>query len=199
MSDEEVTSDGEAGSAADGESAGAVTTLLRWWVHYPAVILITIFAFLWDPFGWETETANLSNDLVQRPVIGPLIYTGRSKGFRQNRAKSTVVLFSDSDLKAYDTDWPMPLWVHAEILERILAHKPKGVFVDFVFYDKRDGDGAEELRDIIKTYKKKSIPLWFARAEGPGIDRPIRKDLWGSTQGSDDVVRPKLVSVVWAG
>jgi hypothetical protein len=137
--------------------------------HYAAYIGIALFLVWWDPFQWNEASSNASHDLANRVLIGPLYPT-------KQRDQITVVLFNEATLEHLEATWPVALGRHADILRNIREMGPRAVMVDFIFPDRRDDPSVEQLRDEIQAYQGAGIPLYFARAEGAGLDW-IRSDL----------------------
>lgn len=158
------------GSEQDEAKSGA-TGRLRWLVHYGAFVSIALFLILENPFQWEDITANASHDLFMRLVIGPL-YPGSKRGpdtptgHDDQPAEPTVVLFTEANLDQLGNTWPIPMRNHAEVLLAIHRHKPRAVFVDFVFTDARNDDNVDLLKQTIARYRASEIPLYFALADG---------------------------------
>lgn len=88
--------------------------------------------------------------------------------------------------------WPLSMSMHARLLDAILLYKPKAIFLDILFLDRRDDD-IEVLRDFLMrniertgwpdtdTAKKPGPHIYFARSAdqpGTGVDHVIRPDLY---------------------
>ena len=58
---------------------------------------------------------------------------------------TTVVLFREENLRALGTQYPVPYEVHALVLDALAAYRPRAVFVDFAFIDRRPEDSVEGL------------------------------------------------------
>ena len=78
-----------------------------------------------------------------------------------------VVLLGDQSLEYFETPWPMPLKVHAQILRSMLSYKPKAVLADFLFIDDRQehpgqsAEGVEYLQKVVDRYDRRNIPLYM--------------------------------------
>ena len=99
--------------------SGIVKTILT-------ILFLTIL-YGFDPFGLSSSTAYHSKTLFYQ-------WTAASYKGKDDDPVSVVMLRDES----YTGSWPASAIVHAEILEAILSYKPKAVFVDFAFIDKRD-------------------------------------------------------------
>jgi hypothetical protein len=85
------------------------------------------------------------------------------------RNETTVVLFREENLKDFGEIYPVSYKRHAEVLEALLAYKPRAVFVDFVFVDERkDVPGLLALQDAISAFAQCGIPLYLAVPPPPG-------------------------------
>lgn len=78
---------------------------------------------------------------------------------------TTVVLFREENLRALGTQYPVPYEVHAVVLEALAAYRPRAVFVDFAFIDRRPEDSVEGLARAICALQR-------AGRDGPG--EPVR-------------------------
>lgn len=144
--------------------------LLHLLVQYGIYVAVALFLVLVDPLRWKETTAELSQDLLYRTVIGPLYPT-------EQRDEITVVLFNEATLKYLGATWPVELGTHAEILMAIRDMGPRAIMVDFIFPDQRSDPSVERLRTVIREFKdSKNGQLYFARAEGVDLDW-IRADL----------------------
>jgi CHASE2 domain-containing sensor protein len=134
----------------------------------------------------------------------------------KDRDKTTVVLFREENLKNLKKDpkepdetYPVSYKRHAEVLEALLAYKPRAVFVDFMFIDKRTNDDITELGNAIckLTNADPPIPVYLAapplaenRAKGEphtktesaerSLTSKVRKELLACPSG----INPELVS-----
>jgi hypothetical protein len=145
--------------------------------HNFTYVFFALATVLIDPFNWTETTSKLSQDIVQRLLIGPTYST-------EHQDRTTVVLFRERTLielrknqNDKDIHWPVSLKWHAKVLENILAFGPDAVMVDFIFPDRRpDDQGVEAILKVNESYHDEGIPLIFARAQGPDVPW-IRSDL----------------------
>ena len=160
------TAEGENKEPEPQPGSGVLATQkpgLRKPFHYFSYAVIAALLVLVDPFQWKQVTSNASQDLAQRSLIGPLYPT-------DHRGRTTVVLMNEATLEHLDATWPTPLGTHARLLRIIRDMGPRAVMVDFVFPDERDDPTVAELRQEILAFEDEGIPLYFARAEGSGLD-----------------------------
>ena len=105
--------------------------------------------------------------------------------------EASVVLLTDDALKSEEENWPVSYEFHADVLSKILYHRPKGVVVDFGFIDQRDYFDIEPLFDIIDLYCEEEVPILFAGANSlPQVPLGVRADL---------AARAEIVSLVDPG
>ncbi|MCT6980877.1 hypothetical protein M1697_22615, partial [Salmonella enterica subsp. enterica serovar Oranienburg] len=68
--------------------------------------------------------------------------------------------------------WPMPYGEQSKLFKRLLAFKPKAVFVDLLYsHDHSFGDparGSQLLANVFERYQRQGIPLWLANT---GVER----------------------------
>jgi len=144
----------------------ALVEKLRERVPYWFVVLVLFgFAVLQialNPFGFSDLTQRYAQDVSNLLISGPHLYptTGRDQ--------VSVALIEEESLQTLQMPWPWNYSAHKQVLDAILAYKPKAVVVDFLFVDSRPDASLPELVDEIARYKKAGVPIYF---EG-GIDLP---------------------------
>ncbi len=79
----------------------------------------------------------------------------------RGQADTTVVLFTEENLRNLQESYPVPYERHAEVLEALAAYRPKSVFVDFAFVDERPG-GVERLREAICALSSAGTAVYLA-------------------------------------
>jgi hypothetical protein len=104
-----------------------------------------------DPFGMSSAADIQSEKLFSRFISGPNYPTGKDNP-AQN--KITVIL-----VDKYKYSWPPSYKKQAAWLSEILLHKPKAVFIDFVYDKKHEKDNG--LLELTDTIKKSSIPIYI--------------------------------------
>lgn len=136
------------------------------------IVLLALFAYACAhalkqvvvPYdGWTQSVINaVADNILDDEVVLP--------GASQVTLKDpvTVVLFGDGDLEKLGVAFPVPYETHAQILETILAYKPRAIFVDFVFLQQRRGDDAEALFDLICRTLEKQHPEVMIAIPEPG-------------------------------
>lgn len=97
----------------------------------------------------------------------------------------TVVTIDDGDLKEYGLGWPVALEFHQRLIKRIAgvppepdppdplypdstppppppAHKPKAIFLDLLFLDRRPPEQVAALKDAVCAAAARGVPLHYA-------------------------------------
>ena len=91
------------------------------------------------------------------------------------QADTTVVLFREENLQALDESYPVSYERHAEVLEALSVYRPRAVFVDFAFVDKRRREDVERLSEAICTLRDAGTKVFLAvpaPMTGSAPDRP---------------------------
>lgn len=104
-----------------------------------------------DPFGMSSATDIHSEKIYSRFISGPFYPTGKDNP-AQN--KITVIL-----VDKYKYSWPPSYKKQAAWLSEILLHKPKAVFIDFIYVKKHEND--KGLGELVKTIKESTIPIYI--------------------------------------
>src|ERR1700733_1984782 len=99
-------------------------------------VALVLFAFsvlqiALNPFGFSDLTQRYAQDVSNLLITGPYLYptTGRDQ--------ITVALIEEESLHTLQMPWPWNYSAHKQVLDAILAYKPKAVVVDFLFVDSR--------------------------------------------------------------
>jgi CHASE2 domain len=93
----------------------------------------------------------------QAIINGIVKYTYGTRG----QSETTVVLFREENLRALNESYPVSYQRHAEILEALSLHRPRAVFMDFVFNLDQRADAAL-LRDAICGLHDAGIRVYLA-------------------------------------
>jgi CHASE2 domain-containing sensor protein len=98
----------------------------------PAVRTLARFAALWIIGALLFVFHGISLHLTpwsQAIVNGIVKYGYPTRG----QADTTVILFTEENLKNLQESYPVRYERHAEVLEALAAYQPRAVFVDFAF------------------------------------------------------------------
>lgn len=156
----------------------------RYWL----ALLIVLLAIL-DPFGLASSSDKASAQWLNRMFASHYPNTGQQQ--------VAVVVIDDDYLMRNDTSWPMPYGEQSKLFKRLLAYKPKAVFVDFLYSHDHSLDdptrGSQLLANVFERYRRQGIPLWLANT---GM---VRGDAGQANTLAPfvEVSRPALVS--WEG
>lgn len=111
-----------------------------------------------DPFGISSSSSNASAQWLNRVFASSYKNTGQQQ--------IAVILIDDAYLMRNNTYWPMPYGEQSKLFKRLLAYKPKAVFVDFLYsHDHSVGDpaqGSQLLANVFERYRHQGIPLVLA-------------------------------------
>ena len=127
----------------------------RWQYFLGAVILL--LAVL-DPFGLSSSSNNASAQWLNRVF---------ASGYESHgQEKIAVIVIDDAYLMRNNTYWPMPYGEQSKLFKRLLAYKPKAVFVDLLYsHDHSQGEptqGSHLLANVFDRYRRQGIALLLA-------------------------------------
>lgn len=127
------------------------------WRQYALSVFILLLAVL-DPFGLSSSSNDASAQWLNRVFAG---------GYeRSGQEKIAVILIDDAYLMRNNTYWPLPYGEQSKLFKRLLAYKPKAVFVDLLYsHDHSQGDptqGSLLLANVFERYRHQGIPLLLA-------------------------------------
>ncbi|TYK58460.1 CHASE2 domain-containing protein [Pseudomonas synxantha] len=156
----------------------------RYWL----AALIVLLAIL-DPFGLASSSDKASAQWLNR------MFASHYPSLGQQRV--AVVLSDDAYLMRNNSSWPMPYGEQSKLFKRLLAYKPRAVFVDLLYsHDHSLGDparGSQLLANVFERYQRQGIPLWLANTGLTRAEAGQANTLAPFMQ----VSRPALV--VWEG
>ena len=142
------------------------------WFVAAVLMFFALLQILLNPFGFSDLAQRYSQDVSNLLITGPFLYptTGRDQ--------VSVALIEEDTLFNTKTPWPWSYGQHAQVLDAILAYKPKAVVVDFLFVDSRPDDTLPDLVRIMERYKKWGVPLYFeGGTDLPYGENPLRPEL----------------------
>ena len=108
------------------------------------------------------------NPWSQAIVNGIVKYVYKGDG----QADTTVVLFLEEHLAALGESYPVSYEGHAQVLEALSAYRPRAVFVDFAFLDKRSGQDVVRLNEAICGLQKSGTAVYLAAPPPPAGAAP---------------------------
>jgi len=125
----------------------------RYWLAAIIVLLAVL-----DPFGLASSSDKASAQWLNRMFA--------SHYSNEGQQRVAVVVIDDAYLMRNGTSWPMPYGEQSKLFKRLLAYKPKAVFVDLLYsHDHSFGDparGSQLLANVFERYQRQGIPLWLA-------------------------------------
>lgn len=124
-----------------------------------------------DPLG-ATSAANDQSEQLFNRIYGATWYRSQAQDL------VTVVLIDDDYVEALDGQWPVPFVDQALLLDQILQHGPRSVFVDLAYRHARGEPW--ELAELVKTIDDGSkgdaeasrvfVPHLMSRGDGSSRD-----------------------------
>ncbi|HJV28009.1 MAG TPA: CHASE2 domain-containing protein [Aromatoleum sp.] len=128
--------------------------------------VIWVGQFLFDSEYASRATARL---------VAPLLALGYGQG---SADKIGVVLVDEPSLAQSKATWPPKYGYHADQLEAIATYRPKAIFVDMLFVDRRADASIKRLAQTLCDIRSQGIPVFLARDMAPG-SIGIREELQG--------------------
>lgn len=100
------------------------------------------------------------------------------------RDSTAVVLIDDRALQRLRMDWPPAYWQYDVLLQRVLEHRPRAVYLDVLLVDKRDYDDsfASTYASLNEAVASSGIPVFF------GVAAPGQCSIFSAQGGVQDVV-----------
>lgn len=125
--------------------------------QYVLAVLVVLLAVL-DPFGLSTSSDEASAQWLNRVFASSYKSTGQQQ--------VVVVVIDDAYLQRNNTYWPMPYSEQSKLFKRLLAFKPKAVFVDLLYsHDHSQGDPNQDsqlLANVFERYQRQGVELLLA-------------------------------------
>jgi hypothetical protein len=134
-----------------------------YWFVVAWLLAFASFQIWMNPFGFSDLVQRYTQDISDLLITGPHLYPNTG------HEKISAAIIDEETLHATNMPWPWAYGKHAQVLDALLAYKPKAVIVDFLFVDNRSDDTLPDLIAEIRRYQKAKVPLYF---EG-GIDLPF--------------------------
>lgn len=105
------------------------------------LIGLSVLLNLADPFGATSALRHASQNAY---------FSIMSPAYGQRPSSSPLVLLAgDEDVANLQTTWPLPMSVHAEVLQELASSGARAILIDFVFWDERGAKEIESFRDAI--------------------------------------------------
>jgi hypothetical protein len=110
----------------------------------------------------------------------------------EGRDAITVITIDDADLEKRRLAWPVPLTEYKALIERLLRHEPKAIFLDIVFLDNRPSDETEGLARAACRAREQGVPVYLASLQGQ-VSRSSETErtlLWARTYAGQPCISP---------
>jgi CHASE2 domain-containing sensor protein len=125
--------------------------------QYLLAALVVLLAVL-DPFGLSTSSDEASAKWLNR------VFASNYKSAGQQQV--AVVVIDDAYLQRNNTYWPMPYSEQSKLFKRLLAFKPRAVFVDLLYSNDHSlGDPNQDsqlLANVFERYQRQGVALLLA-------------------------------------
>ncbi len=125
-----------------------------------AFLAVSAFLILvLDPFGLEGATDRQAGDVFSR-MMAP---------FHDSAGQDavSVVLIDEAFLEHINSGWPLSYRQQAGLVRDILRHKPKALFIDLLYTQRREDDGLDTYANLLAAYNsgaggRTQIPVLLA-------------------------------------
>lgn len=140
------------------------------------VFLLGLLMNWLEPFGLDNASKAQSQRITAR-VMAPFYGSDAQDHV-------AVVMIDDHTLAARDVGWPPQYTYYDELLRRILAQRPRAVYLDILMQQRRDYDDSyEDARlGIAEEIAAAGIPVYF------GVAAPGGRSIFSGAGGARDVV-----------
>ncbi|WP_156899764.1 CHASE2 domain-containing protein [Marinobacterium litorale] len=119
------------------------------------ILLVALFLLKFSPLGTSDRSDKYAQDLFNR-FLGDYIYPDTAQN------QSLVLLLTDQSLAKYQQGrWPADYTFHGRVLNNLLKHQPRSVFIDF-YWMNTSKPGADYLVRVLKRYKRSAVPVYVA-------------------------------------
>lgn len=140
-------------------------------------LILSLMIVRFDPFNLEQFTNSSINDFVQRAA---------APSIADFNVKSTLVTIDEISLETMGLHWPVAYAQYGAMLDLIAIYKPKAIFLDVVFLDKRNDPTFPILLDTIELVSEQTSIVLVGR--NPETDEIfIREDLLGRFRDNSNV------------
>ncbi|MEQ9329779.1 CHASE2 domain-containing protein [Thalassobaculum sp.] len=147
----------------------SIAELLRWLLKTPArrtIYRLSLVLSLWLALS-TTDIAGLSsasNDAVHDAIMRFVA----SDPEQPRDGDVTVVLWTESATQQFvrhglaQRAWPIEYGAHAELLYTLIDFRPRAIFLDFAFLDKREDEGFGYLKEALQAAADAKIPVYVS-------------------------------------
>jgi|GEM_PF-905414 len=171
--------------------ANTIADLLRWLLQTPwrrlnyRIILVILIWLALSTFE-VGRSSHAVNDTIHDTIMSitpPSTDSNFDGGV-------TVVLWTEAATRAFVEhgravrQWPIEYRAHAELLYTLLDYRPRVIFIDFAFLEKRPDEGYEALEDALRSATEAGIQVFVSNLPGAGATafRELREATTGDGQ-----------------
>ena len=129
------------------------------WRRSVWVVFVTVLTGLF--LAWLSDRL-LIDELVKRGLTK--IYAPTLTLFYPTAGQKsvTVLTIDDSDLKEYGLNWPVPLDYYQRLIDHLLKHQPKAIFLDVLFLDDKPQKELDSLAQAACRATQAGVPFFLA-------------------------------------
>ncbi len=129
-------------------------------VHTLLLLALAFIVLNYSPLGSSEQADKYSQDLFNH-YLADWIYPA------DHQQDTLVLLLTDEVIDEYQQgQWPAHYDFHGRVLNRLLLHKPRAVFIDFHWMN-LDKPGISYLKLVLERYRNQRIPVYIAaRSKG---------------------------------
>lgn len=162
------------------ESAAASTRFI--YIFFTLLLAALMWLFLvFSPLGVSERLDKYTQDLFNTHLGGWVYPT--------DRQQDTVVLLLTDEVvdAALQGQWPAPYSFHASVLDDLLHHQPRALFIDF-FWMNQHKPGGDYLVSVLQSYREAKVPVYLSV---PRLD--WLESMWPELVGLVIPVTPRVV------
>ncbi|SDS58749.1 sensor domain CHASE2-containing protein [Halopseudomonas litoralis] len=136
------------------DSAG--TSGLFKYLFYTVLLAAVMWFFLaFSPLGISERLDKYTQDLFNSRAGSWIYPTDRQQDV-------AVLLLTDEVVDAVlQGQWPAPYSFHASILDDLLVHQPRAVFIDF-YWMNQNKPGGDYLVNVLESYRETQVPVYLS-------------------------------------
>jgi len=102
----------------------------------------------------------------------------------------TVLTIDDLDLKDFGLNWPVPLDYYQRIVDRLLKHQPKAIFLDVLFLDDKPQKELDSLANAACRSTQAGVPFFLATFANESLSSSSEAFLFGKKVDGKPCVIP---------
>lgn len=123
--------------------------------HTLLLLALAFFVLNYSPLGSSEQADKYSQDLFNH-YLADWLYPA------DHQQDSVVLLLTDEVIDEYQNgQWPARYDFHGRVLNRLLLHNPRAVFIDF-YWMNLDKPGAGYLLRVLERYRDQGVAVYIA-------------------------------------